>query len=122
MLTALLFTAAMASAAPAAPVPFESHSFEALQKSGKPVVVVIAADWCPSCRAQSAALKSILARPEFASLTLVRVDFDDQKDAVKSFRAFSQSTLIVFKNGKEVGRTVGDADKERLTELIKRAI
>ncbi|MBI5494864.1 MAG: thioredoxin family protein [Deltaproteobacteria bacterium] len=120
MLNTLILAAAL-SATPATRA-FDTAGFDALQKNGQPVVVLVAADWCPTCRAQDTALKDILAEPEFASLTLLRLDFDGQRDMARSLKANSQSTLIVFKAGKEMGRTVGDADPQRLAALLRRAL
>jgi len=45
-----------------------------------------------------------------------------QKDVVKNFKVTMQSTLIVFKGGKEVGRSTGDTKKDSIADLLKKAI
>jgi len=93
-----------------------------LKKEGKPILVVIHADWCPTCRAQAPIISELLGMPEYKSLNALRVDFDGQKDVVKAFKVTMQSTLIVYKGGKEVGRSTGDTRKDSIAALLKKAI
>jgi hypothetical protein len=50
------------------------------------------------------------------------VDFDNQKDAVKSFGARMQSTLIAFKGEHETGRSVGDTDRASIAALLNKTL
>ena len=117
----LLFAFA-AGIAVAAPANFEQASFDALQKEGKPILVMIHADWCPTCRAQAPIISQLLGTPEFRGLKALRVDFDDQKSVVKRFGVQYQSTLIVFRDGKEVGRSTGDTHKDSIAALLRKAL
>jgi len=101
---------------------FDKATFDSLQKAGKPTLVVVHADWCPTCRAQEPVLTSLLQKPDLAKLTALEVDFDGQRDVVHSFRATQQSTLIVFKGGAEVGRSVGDTSPAGIEALLKKAL
>ena len=101
---------------------FNQAAFEALQKQGKPILVMIHADWCPTCKAQEPIIDELLKTPELQSITALRVDFDKQKTVVKAFRVQYQSTLIVFKGGKEVGCSTGDTQKDSIAALLKKAI
>lgn len=118
----LMFIAFIASSASAASSNFEQAAFDTLQKEGKPTLVVIHADWCPTCRAQAPIVSELVNTPEFKSINVLRVDFDGQKDVVKAMKATMQSTLIVFKGGKEVGRSTGDTKKESIAALLKKSI
>lgn len=106
----------------AATATFDKAAFDALQKDGKPTLIIIHADWCPTCKAQAPIISELLSSPEYKSLNAMRVDFDQQKDVVKGFKATIQSTLIVFKGGREVGRSTGDTRKESIAALLKKAI
>lgn len=106
----------------AADTPFDAAKFDTLNKEGKSILVAVHADWCPTCKAQEPIVSDLLKSPEMSGITSFRVDFDNQKDAVKRFKAQYQSTLIVFKGGKEVGRSTGDTKKESITALLKKAI
>jgi len=106
----------------AAETAFDKASFDKLQKEGKPILVSIHADWCPTCKAQEPIVADLLKTPELGGITALRVDFDKQKSDVKRFKAQYQSTLIVFKGGKEVGRSTGDTNRESIAALLKKAV
>lgn len=118
----LLLSFFAAGAVFAGEVPFDQAKFDALQNEGKPTLVEIHADWCPTCKAQEPIISELLKTPELQRLTAMRVDYDKQKSVVRALKAQHQSTLIVFKGGKEVGRSTGDTRKESITALLKKAI
>lgn len=107
-----------AAAAAAAGKPFDQAGFETAQAAGKPILVEIHADWCPSCRAQEPIISELLQDPKNSDLVVLRVDFDKQKDVVKRFRAQYQSTLILFKGNKEVSRSTGETRKEAIAAQL----
>ncbi len=97
---------------------FEAASFKAAQEAGKPILVDIFAPWCPTCRAQQAVLATLKKKPAFSDVVVFKVDYDNQSDAVKSFNAQRQSTLIAFKGSAETGRSVGDTRPDSIDALI----
>ena len=123
ILAATLFAlAAMTAAAHATTViPFTPQAFAAAQKAGKPILVDVWASWCPICKAQQPTLSAIESDPANKALTIYRVDFDSQKDVVKSFGVRMQSTLIVFHGATEKGRATGETDPARIRALVARA-
>lgn len=123
-LTALSFALACASspAAFAAELPFTQAAFTAAQQAGKPIIIHVYAPWCPTCRAQEPILQELEADPKFSGAASFRVDFDAQKDAVKALRARNQSTIIVFKGDKEVGRSVGETEAKAISTLLDKAL
>lgn len=113
--------AAVASAARAAEErAFEAKAFLAAQAQGRTIVVAVHADWCPTCKAQRPILDKLSHEPGFAGFERFRVDFDAQKDAVRRFKAPMQSTLVVFKGSKEVGRSVGETAEPGLRALLEK--
>ena len=115
---ALAAAAALASPAMAEPVPFSRPAFEAAQAAGHPILVDVHAPWCPTCRAQEPIIHSLQAQPANADLVVFRVDFDNQKDVVRSFRATTQSTLIAFRGSRETGRSAGDTNAASIARLV----
>ena len=101
--------------------PFTQGDFAAAQKAGKPIFVAIHATWCPTCKAQKPILSELMAEPKFKDLVYFVVDFDSQKDAVYSFGAQMQSTLIAFK-GEQTGRSVGDTDRSSIAALLNKTL
>ncbi len=102
--------------------PFERAAFEAARKAGKPILVEISAPWCPTCKAQKPIISGLSAKPRFANLVVFEVDFDSQKDVVRSLNAQAQSTLIVFKGAQEVGRSVGDTNAASIEAMVAKSI
>jgi thiol:disulfide interchange protein len=114
-----LFVAGLASAGE---VPYDAAQFEKLKAEGKPVAVAFHADWCGTCKAQKPALHDALNTQELKDVTLFVVNFDREKKLVKSLNVLGQSTIVVFKEGKEVGRSIGVVDKDKLAALLKLAV
>lgn len=112
----------LSSLAPAAEVPFDQAQFDAARAAGKPVAVVFHADWCPTCRAQAPVLKRLMQSPAFGSLTLYVANFDTEKALKRALGVTQQSTIVVFKGGKEVARSTGDTEARSLSALLERAV
>jgi hypothetical protein len=50
------------------------------------------------------------------------MDYDKEKNGfVLAFRVNRQSALLVFKGGKEVGRSIGETNEEAIAKLMRRA-
>ena len=92
--------------------------FAAEQAAGKTILVAVHADWCPTCRQQVPILESLLADPAMASVVPMRVDFDGDKEFLKAHRIAQQSTILVFKGDREVGRVIAETDPERLKAFV----
>jgi thioredoxin 1 len=112
----------LATAAFAAESPFNAAQFAAARAAGKPVAVVFHADWCPTCRAQAPVLKQLMQSPEFKDMTLFVADFDSEKALKRSLGVTQQSTLVVFKGGKEAARSTGDTGQAALAAVLRRAV
>jgi len=101
--------------------PFSSEAFAAAQSQNKPILVEVSADWCPTCQRQGVVIGQLQGEPRFDGLTVFRVDYDDQRDVARQFRALTQSTLIVFRGRDETGRAAGITSEREISELIATA-
>ncbi len=99
---------------------FDPATFASLQNAGKPILIDVRADWCPTCKQQAPIISSLLATPEFADYTQLEVNFDDAAAALRQFRVTQQSTLIVFKGTAEKGRSTGDTSRSGIAALLRR--
>ena len=91
--------------------------FDELLVSGKLVIVDFWATWCGPCRMQSPHLDEVEA--EMADqVEGVKVNVDDADEIAMRFRIMSIPTLIFFKNGDMVDRSVGAMPKSALVEKI----
>lgn len=102
--------------------PYTQEKLDALNKASQPALVFVHAEWCPTCRTQDKILERLLPGDEFKGITTLKVDFDTQREVVKAFGVRYQSTLIVFKSGREVARVTGETDPERIAALLRRAL
>ena len=110
------------SAAQAAEIkPYDKATFDALQAAGKPIVIHVYADWCPTCKQQAPIISELLAGPSFKDYTVLNVNFDTQKDVRKALRVGEQSTLIVFHGKNEVARSVGETSKDAIAATLRKA-
>ena len=119
----LPLAAASALAAPAFAAATPSLAdIESTIASGKPVLIHVTAPWCGTCKRQKPVVAELLGTPEFSGLTRIDVDFDSQGDVLSRFRVQTQATMLVFKDGKEVGRQVGETDREAIAAFFKKAM
>lgn len=124
ILAAVLSVAGIATSAFAnnTVAPFSEAAFKSAQVAGRPILVEIHADWCPTCKAQKPILDRLTSDAKFKEFQVFRVDFDAQKAEVKKFGAQMQSTLIVFKGAKETGRSVGDTNEASIASLLDKGL
>lgn len=99
-------------------LPYSQAKFDELQKAGQPVLVDAHADWCPVCRRQDAVIRPLLQEPQFKDLTVLKINYDNQKPELARFRISRQSTLVLFNRGQEVRRGVGETRPEALRSFL----
>ena len=73
--------------------PFDAKAFAAAQDAGKPILVDAFAPWCPVCKAQQQVLGELKQNAKYDAVTVFKIDYDNQPDALKSFDVRKQSTL-----------------------------
>lgn len=121
----LIGAAALIASVPAfalTSAPFEKAAFDAARETGKPVLVEVSADWCPTCKRQKSVLAQLGTKPEFKDFARFDVNFDTQESVWKPMNVRSQSTLIVYRGGKEVARAVGVTSEADIEALLRKAL
>ena len=92
-------------------------SFDGLLADGKLVIVDFWATWCGPCRMLSPLLDEV--EEEMADkITVVKVNVDDADEIAMRYRIMSIPTLLFFKNGQLVDKSVGAMPKSALVEKI----
>jgi thiol-disulfide isomerase/thioredoxin len=99
--------------------PYDAAEFKAAQQAGKAIVVHVTAGWCPTCKAQHAAIDTLAKDPAYANVTIYDVDFDKEPSVWKGFGAQQQSTLIGYAGSKETARSVGETSSEALASVLQ---
>lgn len=95
---------------------YTKDAFDAALADGKMIVVDVFKKGCPTCALQEPAINE--AKSIYPDAVFFRVDFKNAPEAVKRFNAVKQSTIIVFKDGEEQARALGETDREKLLALI----
>jgi thiol-disulfide isomerase/thioredoxin len=111
--SAIILTAMALPAGTRAQEHYEPGSFEQAIASG-PAIVHVYADWCPVCRAQKPVLATLAKDPALAGVKFFIVDFDKDRQFLRTYRVGNQSVILLFKNGKEAARLVGITDAETI--------
>jgi thioredoxin 1 len=84
---------------------------------GKLVLVDFWASWCAPCRMMAPVLNDVASELQGNS-HVGKVDIQQYQSLANQFKVRSIPTLILFKNGKEVGRFVGIKSKDFLLKEI----
>lgn len=103
-------------------VPFDRDAFDAAVAGGGPVLVDVFAPWCTTCRAQGRVLDGLFGEPRFSAFQVFVVDYDTEKEIMRSFGVQQRSTLIAFSGGAEVGRVIADTRPETISALLESAL
>jgi thioredoxin 1 len=103
-------------------VPFNQRQFEQANAAGKPVVVYFHADWCPTCRAQKPVLDKLAMEPSLRAVTIFVADYDTETALEKTLKVGSQSTFVVFKQGREVTRSTGQTQEPVVRSVLQKAL
>jgi len=95
----------------------EEETFEQEVASGL-TLVDFYADWCGPCRMLTPVLEEVAQ--EVKEATIAKIDIDKAQKTASTFQVTSIPTLVLFKDGKEVGRLVGLRDKETIKEFLQK--
>ena len=91
--------------------------FDSLLEGEKLVIVDFWATWCGPCRMLSPLLDEV--EEEMSDkITVVKVNVDDADEIAMRYRIMSIPTLLFFKNGQVVDKTVGAMPKSTLVDKI----
>ena len=98
---------------------FSEDLFKKAQLDGKVVVISSWVKYCSSCASQMKVLNK--ANKEFDNIEYYAFDVTNKKIA-NLFNVEYQSTILIFKDNKEVYRSIGKTNKKEIYKIIKKFI
>lgn len=99
-------------------VEVNSNNFEEeVLKSAVPVLVDFNADWCGPCRMLRPILEELAS--DRAEYKIVSINIDEEDELAEKYDVSSIPCLVVFKNGKEVNRSIGLKPKDAITSMME---
>jgi len=93
---------------------------EALQTEAPVVLVDFWAPWCAPCRALTPALEALAGERD--DMKLVKVNTDEEQSLAASYGVMGLPTVVILREGRQVGTITQAAPKRRLAAQIDAAI
>ena len=98
---------------------YNKVDFDKALSEGKVVIVSSWIKYCTSCASQIKVLKN--AKNDFNNIEYFAFDVTN-KEIAKFFNVQYQTTLLIFKDNKEVYRSIGETTKELIYDALKSSI
>ena len=98
---------------------FKKKLFDKALSDGKVVVVSSWVKYCTSCASQMKVLDK--AKNDFDNIEYFKFDVTN-KEIADFFNIKYQTTLLIFKDNKEVYRSIGETTKELIYDALKASI
>lgn len=83
------------------------------------VIVDFYANWCSPCRMLMPVLEEVDEETEYK---VIKVNVDEQTELASAFRVSSIPYLVIFKDGKQIGDSLGYLPKPNLIRLVENLI
>ena len=105
---------------------FNKELFDKAQSDGKAVVISSWIKYCSSCAGQMKILKKAKNDGKLNDIKFDNIEYFSfdvtNKNIADLFNVQYQTTLLIFKNNKEVYRSLGETTKNLIYEAIKSSI
>ena len=98
-------------------VTITNQNLEQVLKSSSVVVVDFWATWCGPCRMLAPTVEEVSELME-GKAVVAKCNVDEVREVAMKYRIMSIPTLIYFKNGEVVDKTVGVVSKEDIVSKI----
>ena len=98
---------------------YSKELFDKALSEGKVVVVSSWIKYCTSCASQMKVLEK--AKNDFDNMEYFAFDVTN-KEIAQFFNVQYQTTLLIFKDNKEVYRSIGETTKELIYDALKSSI
>jgi thioredoxin 1 len=90
-------------------------------KPDLPVLVDFWAEWCGPCRMVGPAVEQV-AKIMAGKVKVTKLNVDENQEIAMKYNVQSIPSLLLFKGGKEIARTIGAAPKEAYLKFIENSL
>ena len=105
---------------------FNKKLFDKAQSEGKVVVVRSWIKYCTSCAGQMKSLNKAKNEGELLDISFDNIEYFSfdvtNKEIANLLNVQYQTTLLIFKDNKEIYRSVGETTKDLISEAIRSSI
>ena len=119
ILAFICFVLALSTKAVGKETTYSKELFDKALSDGKVVVVSSWIKYCTSCASQMKVLEK--AKNDFDNMEYFAFDVTN-KEIAQFFNVQYQTTLLIFKDNKEVYRSIGETTKELIYDALKSSI
>ncbi len=103
-------------------IQLNDQNFEAeVEASALPVLVDFYAVWCGPCKMVAPVMDELATKYD-GKVKFAKLDVDESPKVAEKYGVMSIPTVIVMKDGKEVGRQVGFGGKEAYENMVKKIV
>ena len=105
---------------------FNKQSFDEAQSQGKVVIVSSWIKYCSSCASQMKVLNEAKNNGKLLDIKFDEIEYFSfdvtNKEIANLLNVKFQTTVLIFKNNKEVYRSLGETSKELIYQALKNTI
>jgi thioredoxin 1 len=99
----------------------DSDFEQEILKSEKPALVDFWAPWCGPCQRIAPIIEELAAEYK-DKVKVAKINVDESRKVATDMGVMSIPTLMLFKGGKVIDKVIGLVPKDRLKEIVNKAL
>ena len=105
---------------------FDKKLFDKAQSEGKVIIVSSWIKYCSSCASQMKVLNKAKNEGKLLDIKFENIEYFSfdvtNKEIANLFNVKFQTTLLIFKNNKEIYRSLGETTEDLIYQALKKAV